>query len=279
MFPDIDIYAEGICYFIDPDFAPNLHRTAMHSIITGVLLLVFFSLLERIVHKKQRQLYDIEADTLEDDLMLAVNGIHSSEQKSPGINFRVFGVGLYAGMLVHIMLDIVFWFSKIDLLFPLSLFKIAVEVDAWKYTPPTYGLVILTLSETFAFAVFLTVLRVSVIKKLGKWAHKNPSEIKAKRLNVTDNDMQSMEFSLYMQDEICPLDHKTLTRARPALAVSKFLIVFQYLYFIALCPLAYFVDPNTINLAVFSELMIICIPSYCYLAWALRDVILHKTDV
>ena len=58
-------------------------------------------------------------------------------------------------------------------------------VDAWDYTPPYTATVILTLSELLCMAVFFIVLRVSVIRRLGKWAEV-PEELVSRR-TFTDN--------------------------------------------------------------------------------------------
>lgn len=286
IFPDMDIYAEAVGYFVDSNFAPHLHRTLTHSVITATALLLFFVLLEKLVHKKQRQLYDIEANNLDDEALLALSGALATQDKTPSIDFRAFGTGLFAGMLIHIMLDVVFWFTPVDLLFPLTSLGLTNEVNAWKYDPPNIARTILTVSESLLCAVFFTALRWSVAKKLGKWTQVYPDELVKRRKSFSDTDIEhsSMDFSIHAQDDICPLDQKTLSQARPALAVSKFLIIFQYLYFLAMCGMAASIQSESernklIFYAVFGELLIVCVPAYFYLSWALRDVIMRKTDL
>ncbi len=78
---------------------------------------------------------------------------------------------MFLGMLVHIFIDVLFWFSPIDLLYPLSLSAIDIThpVMLWVYSPPTIVHTILTVSEPLCYCAFLIVLRWCVIKKLGKW--------------------------------------------------------------------------------------------------------------
>jgi hypothetical protein len=83
----MDIYAEAVAYFLDPNLAPHLHRTLTHSVITASFLLLFFMLLERVVHKKRRQLYDIEAN-LDDEALMALSGALAMSEKTPRIDFR-----------------------------------------------------------------------------------------------------------------------------------------------------------------------------------------------
>lgn len=275
--PDVDIYAEVVASFIDEYFAAKLHRTLLHSVITAFFLLLLFVFMEKIIHKKQRNMYDIEA-IMDDERMLALSG---SDSITPRIDLSIFGIGLFAGMISHIMLDIVFWFSPIDLLYPLSLFDIAQPVNAWTYRPPQVATTILTLSEPFFFAFFFTVLRMSVARKLGKWTDMYPDDQITQRRSFTDNHIEHMsaDFSFLVQDDICPLDQKTLSRARPAQRFGRVLIIFQYLYFIALCALEAFISEKRLFQLVYGELMLVCIPAYCYLGFALRDVILRKTGL
>lgn len=283
--PDMDIYVEAVTHFVAPSL--SVHRTLTHSVITATCLLMFFIFLERVVHKKKRQFYDIEASNLDDDTLLALSGALSTQEKTPSINFSAFGVGLFAGMLSHIMLDVVFWFKPIDLLYPLTILGITDVVNAWQnVNPPPIAFAILTISESLLCAVFFTVLRWSVAKKLGKWTQIYPDELAKKRQSFNDNDMEhsSMDFTIHAQDDICPLDQKTLSQARPALSISKGLIIFQYLYFLAMCGVAVSLSNETTRKtvlfeAVFGELMAVCVPAYFYLSWALRDVILRKTDL
>jgi len=288
VFPDIDIYAEAIVFLFSPSFfsstvspapAPSLHRTLTHSVVTATLLLILFLVLEGVLHHRKRNLYDIAATNLDDDVLLAINESGSNDG-TPKINFRALGIGLYAGIMIHIMLDIVFWFSPVDLLYPLSNYNISRPVHAWAYEPPDVAGTILTVSEPFCFAVFLTVLRVCVSRKLGKWVDKNPEE-KRRRTSFSDVDFEhtSMDFSLHSQDEICPLDQKTLAQARPALKASKYLLIFQWIYSISVILVAGLVEQKVTYIIVYSEILFACMPMYCYLSWALRDVILRKTDV
>jgi hypothetical protein len=91
-----------------------------------------------------------------------------------------------------------------------------------------------------------------------------------------DIEHASMDFSLHAQEDICPIDQKTLSRARPALFASKVLIIFQFLYFVAAC-MTPFIHKESLQYVVFVELMVVCIPAYVYLSVMLRDVILRKT--
>jgi len=284
--PDMDTYAEAVAFFVKPDISPQMHRTLAHSVITAFILLLFFILLARILHRKQRQLYDIEASSLDDEALLALSGALATPERTPSINFRAFGIGIFAGMLIHIILDVVFWFHSIDLLFPLTSLGITYEVNVWKYAPPQIVLDILTISESLFCAIFFTVLRRSVAKKLGKWTEVYPDELVKRRKSFSDTDIEhsSMDFSIHAQDDICPLDQKTLSQARPALAISKGLIIFQYLYFVAMIGIAAITSTESerkqiLFVAVFGELLGVCIPAYFYLSWALRDVIMRKTDL
>jgi hypothetical protein len=88
--------------------------------------------------------------------------------------------------MAHIMLDVLFWFAPINLLYPLPNFGIGKVVDAWDYTPPYNATVILTLSEPLCMAIFFLILRVSATRRLGKWAEM-PEEVAHKKRIFTDN--------------------------------------------------------------------------------------------
>ncbi len=96
---------------------------------------------------------------------------------------------------------------------------------------------------------------------------------------IQDIEHASMDFSIHAQEDICPLDQRTLQQARPAIAFSKYLIIFQLSFSIILCICAGFIDSGLVFMISLGELMVICFPTYFYLSWALRDVVLHKTEV
>jgi hypothetical protein len=93
---------------------------------------------------------------------------------------------------------------------------------------------------------------------------------------VIDIEHASMDFSLHAQEDICPVDQNALSHARPALSFSRILIVFQFLFFFGACSLP-FIKPDILQQVVFGELLVVCIPAFCYLSWMLRGVILHKS--
>lgn len=283
VFPDIDIYAAAIAEVVRPGSAMSYHRNLTHSVLVAFALLVLFAAIELLVRNKKKRhehhLYEIEAANLDDDALLALSGALSSQEKYLGIDFKVFGLGLFSGMLIHILLDILFWFAPINLLFPLPNLGIGRVIDAWEYKPNYTVTAILSLSELLCMAAFFLVLRMCVKSRLGKWADV-PEDVAARKRAFTDNDIEhsSMDFSLHTQEDICPIDQKTLARARPALFASKVLIIFQFLYFVAACMTPFILKgrDDVLQYVVFVELMAVCIPAYVYLSVMLRDVILRK---
>lgn len=103
--PDLDFIPLVAVYAFNPTLARSFHRSASHSFLIPLLILVI-SVVARLITRKQR-LMD-------------------------------WGVGLAVGLISHVVLDLVFWFDQVQVLWPLDLWGISTTVDLWKgYTPPT----------------------------------------------------------------------------------------------------------------------------------------------
>lgn len=108
--PDLDFIPLIAVYLLDPDLARSFHRSASHSLLLPVLILIVSLPLYVATHKK------------------AILG---------------WSTGLAIGLVSHIILDILFWFEAINVLWPLDALGFATKIDLWKYNTPSEIIVLL----------------------------------------------------------------------------------------------------------------------------------------
>lgn len=130
MSPDLDNIAVAVATLTKAD-THGLHRTFTHSVFTIAAMLVLF--------------YTIGAVT--------------RNQK-----WNNFGMGFGAGILMHILVDLVAWFNGVELLWPIKY-----ELNFWSwFTVPAWLQVLLDTGEFLAFGAFFLLL--------GTLAHKNSTD-------------------------------------------------------------------------------------------------------
>ena len=136
MLPDLDILAVSVASIFYPfNQAEELfHRTFSHSFFTLIFVYLLFSILSEI--KKKPVLQSI-------------------------------GKGLTLGMLTHYLVDTVFWFSQIDLLWPLPLKPINLWLF-WEAPPKVFQ--ILLVIEFFCFRWYAWFLIVCHLECPGKYS-------------------------------------------------------------------------------------------------------------
>jgi len=139
----------------------------------------------------------------------------------------------------------------------------------------------LTLSELFCFGVFLIVLRVSIVYKLGKWCDVPPPE-ESVGLNRSDTDIEhgSMDYAVgSFKDIICPIDSKTLAQVKTCLKITRFLEIFQFVYFTIVTILSVLVvEYSYVLLLVFVEVLLVCMPVFYILSWKYKTILLLKME-
>lgn len=120
MFPDLDNIAVAYATLTRAD-TQGLHRTFTHSIFTIISMVVLF--------------YGIAAFTKNE-------------------KWKNFGVGFGAGIFMHIVVDLVFWFNGVELLWP-----IRNELNFWSwFTTPAWLKIILDTGEFLAFGLYFLLL-------------------------------------------------------------------------------------------------------------------------
>jgi membrane-bound metal-dependent hydrolase YbcI (DUF457 family) len=120
MFPDLDNIAVAVATLTKAS-TEGLHRTFTHSIFTIIVLVVVFAI-----------------------IALAT--------KNP--RWTAFGYGMGAGVLMHILLDLVLWFNGVEILWP-----IRYELNFWTwYTPPEWLSKLLETAEFLFFGLFFALL-------------------------------------------------------------------------------------------------------------------------
>ncbi len=117
MLPDADNIAVAVA-IVAGRSTEGLHRTFTHSLFTVVAIVVVFDVVARATGRAR---------------------------------WRDLGLGLGAGVLTHIGLDLLVWFNGVELLWPLP-----VWVNLWAgYSPPEWWRLLMMPAEFLAFALFL----------------------------------------------------------------------------------------------------------------------------
>jgi membrane-bound metal-dependent hydrolase YbcI (DUF457 family) len=121
MFPDLDnlvVAYATLARLSDPE---SYHRTFTHSLFTSLALLILF--------------YLIAAAT--------------RNQK-----WNNFGIGFSAGILMHMLMDLVLWFNGVELLWP-----IPYELNFWTwFVTPAWLKILLDMGEFLAFGLYFFLL-------------------------------------------------------------------------------------------------------------------------
>ena len=120
LFPDLDNLAVAYATLTGGE-THGLHRTFTHSIFTILVLIILFYLIGALTdHRK----------------------------------WRNFGLGLGAGILMHIVVDLVLWFNGVELLWP-----IRYELNFWSwFTVPLWLSMLLDTGEFLAFGLYFGLL-------------------------------------------------------------------------------------------------------------------------
>eukprot|EP01112_Ceratiomyxa_fruticulosa_P001898 TRINITY_DN1204_c0_g1_i2.p1 TRINITY_DN1204_c0_g1~~TRINITY_DN1204_c0_g1_i2.p1 ORF type:complete len:274 (-),score=24.75 TRINITY_DN1204_c0_g1_i2:60-881(-) len=232
VFPDLDTYPMAVVLFINPKFAAHMHRTYLHSIVTALLLCLILCAFQLIRNRKGYQSIDSQ------------------------INLKSAGLGLFVGSAIHILLDIVFWFSPIDIIWPFCIGDVlCTKINLWinTYVPELLAK-LLTASEMLAFALFLTALRVFTKSNMEKMKSKNKVELPS------------------------PLSPDSLRRCEKYLKILPKLEIFQWVYAVFSFTAVFWASDGMLFYIVFAELLGLCGPAFYILSYNLRPLILFKEE-
>jgi membrane-bound metal-dependent hydrolase YbcI (DUF457 family) len=135
MFPDLDNLAVAYATLTGGD-THGLHRTFTHSIFTIIAVLVLFYLIAALT-KNQK--------------------------------WNNFGMGFGAGILMHILLDLVLWFNGVELLWPIKY-----ELNFWGwFVMPAWLKIIMDTGEFLMFGLYFVLL--------GSLARKQNTDVERQR--------------------------------------------------------------------------------------------------
>ena len=122
MFPDLDnlvVAYATLAKLPDPE---GYHRTFTHSIFTILVVMILFYVIAALTRNEK---------------------------------WKNFGMGFGAGILMHILLDLVFWFNGVELLWPLSTY----ELNFWSwFVMPAWLKIFLDTGEFLAFGLYFLLL-------------------------------------------------------------------------------------------------------------------------
>jgi len=150
MAPDLDNLVVAYATLAKLPDAEHFHRTFTHSIFTvAAMLIVFYTL--SLLTKKER--------------------------------WHNFGLGFGSGILMHMALDLIFWFNGVELLWPLG-----GEVNFWKwFTVPDWLKILLNTGEFLFFGVYMLAL--------ASFAHRSQTDVNRRGAVKT---WSYIEFGLFV---------------------------------------------------------------------------------
>ena len=121
MFPDLDNLAVAYATLARLPEPEHFHRTFTHSIFTIIAMVLLF--------------YIIAAFTKNE-------------------KWKNFGIGFGAGIVMHVLVDLVLWFNGVELLWPLGS-----ELNFWSwFTVPAWLKILLDTGEFLAFGFYFLML-------------------------------------------------------------------------------------------------------------------------
>jgi len=122
MFPDLDNLVVAYATLTKLPDPESYHRTFTHSIFTILTMVILFYVIAAVTKNEK---------------------------------WKNFGMGFGAGILMHILLDLVLWFNGVPLLWPLSTY----ELNFWSwFTVPPALKILLDTGEFLAFGFYFLLL-------------------------------------------------------------------------------------------------------------------------
>lgn len=117
--PDVDFFLLGPLYLVNSKIGGSMHRTFSHSLITVAALTLLIYLFSRSATR------------------------------------QAIAAGIGLGMLTHIVLDTIVWFSGVGLLWPLNYVGIPAQVNFWAaHQPPGWASNLLGALDAAAIALY-----------------------------------------------------------------------------------------------------------------------------
>lgn len=129
MFPDLDNIVVAYATLAKLPNPEHFHRTFTHSIFTILAMVILFYIIAALTRNEK---------------------------------WKNFGIGFGAGILMHILVDLVMWFNGVDLLWPI---KFNLNFWSW-FTVPAWLKIILDTGEFLAFGLYFLLL-VSLSQRHG----------------------------------------------------------------------------------------------------------------
>eukprot|EP01088_Endostelium_zonatum_P017022 TRINITY_DN483_c0_g1_i3.p1 TRINITY_DN483_c0_g1~~TRINITY_DN483_c0_g1_i3.p1 ORF type:complete len:347 (+),score=65.64 TRINITY_DN483_c0_g1_i3:162-1202(+) len=306
VFPDLDVFPEAVVMlFGDPKLATQqIHRTFLHSFTLTFLIFFFLLLLQSLssllsfhsnssspeseglasLHSRYSSIsepsplyYSLNVSVLPTSTNIPGRPVFSRRQILP--NLHRFGLGLLLGCLSHILIDIVIWFSFVDVLWPLSLFPSlnVGRVDIWQNTKiPELVMDILTVAELWCVAIFFTLLRVVCTYQMkfligirDNLEAKCGQESEEMGREKGEEGIGEGKGTLKGKVEDLVLDKRRLLR------VLMCVEILHYVYGIAIgVMLEWMIDGSLAFKMVYDVLLCLSMPLFYFFSFRLKDLIL-----
>lgn len=182
------------------------------------------------------------------------------------MNYSAFGLGLFFGCSVHILLDILLWFSQLEYAWPLNLFtSLKVEpVNIWADTTvPEIFTTVLTVTEIFTMGLFFTMLRWYTNKKLRAFQATRAAQEVLSSESDEVSTVQSVETDVFY---FGGLKYKPLH--------LLWVELLHYIYTALLLISMWVVSASTLFFMVFVTLLFVSVPTFYFFSWKLKELIM-----
>jgi membrane-bound metal-dependent hydrolase YbcI (DUF457 family) len=121
MFPDLDNLVVAYATLAKLPNPEHYHRTFTHSVFTIIAMVLLFYIIAAITKNEK---------------------------------WKNFGIGFGAGIVMHILVDLVLWFNGVELLWPIPF-----ELNFWSwFTTPAWLKILLDTGEFLAFGLYFLLL-------------------------------------------------------------------------------------------------------------------------
>jgi len=253
VFPDLDVFPTAVALMLGAPFALDLHRTYLHSLITACCLCSILHILELVSRRK------VESQAGQKESLIQGKQLNR-------INFSALSCGLLFGICVHILLDIILWFSAVHILWPISEFRsLKIQpVNMWTEIKVSdlFGSC-LSVAEIFTIGIFFSLLRWYTNKKLRLF------QISRATPEIPNTDSSDTSIVKPIEKEVFYFGG---LKYKPVHLL--WVEILHYTYTALLLIAMWVVSPTTLFYLVFIVLLGVSVPTFYFFSWKLRELLL-----
>jgi hypothetical protein len=254
-------------------------------LITALALFLVLAVIQRIRQCRQSP---------QELLLGATSSPHYDASCKISNHLDVIGFGLLVGMLVHITVDTLIWFSPIDFVWPFSLFHGVYEINLWAgVRVPTRVNGLLSMAEHLFVGLFLTALRFTIRHACPPQQNRLSFVVSSNSPSISHVDpidhaqVDAAPSSSSASSSVSASSHpysdleSQLLGGKPKLqnSVSIFHLaveICEYIYAAVILVSLFLLDSAGIFLMVFIPLLFVSFPAILYFTYSTRRFLVWK---